>query len=66
MRLDSLPLWNHAASIENGTAGAINIAPASKYDERQELDLPEDRYRERGYQPPFNELPWLDEAADDA
>jgi hypothetical protein len=25
-----------------------------KYDEHQELDLPEDRYRERGYQPPFN------------
>jgi hypothetical protein len=34
--------------------------------ERQELDVPEDRYRERGYQPPFNELPWLDERADDA
>jgi hypothetical protein len=29
MRLDSLPLWNHAASIENETAGAINTAPAS-------------------------------------
>ena len=37
-----------------------------KYDEHQELDLAEDRYRERGYQPPFDELPWLDEAADDA
>ena len=37
-----------------------------KYDEHQELDLPEDRYRERGYQPPFNELPWRDEAANDA
>ena len=34
-----------------------------KYDEHQ---LPEDRYRERGYQPPFNELPWRDEAANDA
>jgi hypothetical protein len=29
-----------------------------KYDERQELDVPVDRYRERGYQPPFDELPW--------
>jgi hypothetical protein len=37
-----------------------------KYDEHKELDLPEDRYREKGYQPPFNELRWLDEAADDA
>jgi len=35
-----------------------------KYDERQELDLPEDRYRDRGYQPPFDELPWKDEAND--
>jgi hypothetical protein len=66
MRLDILPLWNRAASIENATAGATNTAPASKYDEHQELDLPEDRYRERGYQPPFNELPWRDEAANDA
>ena len=24
-----LPLWNRAASIENGTAGATNTAPAS-------------------------------------
>jgi hypothetical protein len=32
-----------------------------KYDEHQELDLPEDRYRA-----PFNELPWLDETANDA
>ena len=29
MRLDILPLWNRAASIENGTAGATNTAPAS-------------------------------------
>jgi hypothetical protein len=36
-----------------------------KYDERQELDVPEDRYRERGYQPPFDELPWKDDAAND-
>ena len=34
-----------------------------KYDEHQELDVPEDRYRARGYQPPFDELPWKDEAA---
>ena len=37
-----------------------------KYDEGQELDVPEDRYRARGYQPPFDELPWKDEAANDA
>ncbi len=36
-----------------------------KYDEHQELDVPEDRYRERGYQPPFDELPWKDEIAND-
>jgi hypothetical protein len=36
-----------------------------KYDERQELDLSEDRYRERGDRPPFDQLPWKDEGADD-
>jgi hypothetical protein len=35
-----------------------------KYDERQELDLSEDRYRARGYQPPFDQLPWKDEAGE--
>ena len=29
MRVDILTLWNRAASIENGTAGATNTAPAS-------------------------------------
>jgi hypothetical protein len=32
-----------------------------KYDVGQELDMPEDRYRARGYQPPFDQLPWKDE-----
>lgn len=36
-----------------------------KYDEHQELDLPEDRYRERGYQPPFEDLPWKEDGAND-
>jgi hypothetical protein len=36
-----------------------------KYDERQELDLSEDRYRERGYRPPFDQLPWKEEGAAD-
>ena len=37
-----------------------------KYDEHQELDVPEDRYRARGYLPPFDKLPWKDEVANDA
>jgi hypothetical protein len=36
-----------------------------KYDERQELDLAEERYRARGYQPPFDKLPWKDESTGD-
>ena len=36
-----------------------------KYDERQELDLAEDRYRARGYQPPFDKLPWKDEGTEE-
>ena len=36
-----------------------------KYDEHQELDVPEERYRERGYQPPFDQLPWKDDGAND-
>jgi hypothetical protein len=37
-----------------------------KYDEHQELDVSEDTYRARDYQPPFDELPWKDEPANDA
>ncbi len=37
-----------------------------KYDEAQELDLSEERYRARGYQPPFEQLPWKDEVDRDA
>jgi hypothetical protein len=32
-----------------------------KYDEHQELDISESRYRERGYKPSFDELPWKEE-----
>jgi hypothetical protein len=40
-----------------GTQHSVRV----KYDERQELDVSEDRYRARGYQPPFDQLPWKDE-----
>jgi hypothetical protein len=36
-----------------------------KYDEHQELDISEHLYRARDYQPPFDELRWLDEIAND-
>ncbi len=35
------------------------------YDEHQELDMSEGRYRERGYKPPFDELPWKEETEND-
>jgi hypothetical protein len=57
-------LWNLAAFIGNGRADDEDSARV-KYDEPQELDLPEDRYRDRGYQPPFDQLPWKDEDAND-
>jgi len=66
MRLDSLPLWKPRGIYRERNGWGNQHSARVKYDEHQELDLPEDRYRERGYQPPFNELPWLDEAADDA
>ena len=37
-----------------GTEHSVRV----KYDEHQELDLSEDRYRARAYQPPFDQLPW--------
>jgi hypothetical protein len=40
-----------------GTQHSVRV----KYDEHQELDVPEDRYRARGYQSPFDQLPWKDE-----
>ena len=30
-----------------------------------ELDVPEDRYRDRGYQPPLDQLPWKDDGVND-
>jgi hypothetical protein len=29
-----------------------------RYDDGDEIDLPEDRYRAQGYDPPFDKLPW--------
>ena len=46
-------------------AGATQDSARVKYDEHQELDMAEDRYRARGYQPPFDELPWKDQYAND-
>jgi hypothetical protein len=66
LRVDIPPLWNRVASYRERNGWGNQHSARVKYDEHQELDLPEDRYRERGYQPPFDELPWLDEAADDA
>ncbi len=41
-----------------GTQHCVRV----KYDdEHQELDVAEDRYRARGYQPPFDQLRWKDE-----
>ena len=37
-----------------------------RYDEHQELDLAESRYRERGYKPNFDELPWNNETENNA
>ena len=45
---------------QNGWAENEHCARV-KYDEHQELDVSERLYRARGYQPPFDELPWLDE-----
>ena len=64
MRLCIVRLWNHAAFIENAMAGLRRHSAHVKYDERQELDVSEDRYRARGYQPPFEQLPWKDEAGE--
>lgn len=44
-----------------GTQHSIHV----KYDEGQELDMPQDRYSERGYQPPFDELSWKNDGAND-
>jgi hypothetical protein len=44
--------------------GALNKHSVRvKYDEDQELDVAEDRYPARGYQPPFDQLPWKDDDA---
>jgi hypothetical protein len=40
--------------------GHLALSACVKYDEHQEPDVPGDRYRNRGYQPPFDQLPWKD------
>ena len=44
-----------------GTQHSVHV----KYDVGEELDMPEDRYRARSYQPPFDQLPWKDDIAND-
>jgi hypothetical protein len=44
-----------------GTQHSVRV----KYDEHQEFEMAEDRYRVRGYQPPFDELPSRDEGGND-
>jgi hypothetical protein len=33
-----------------------------RYDDGDEVDLPEERYRAQGYDPPFEKLPWKAQA----
>jgi hypothetical protein len=47
-------------------AGAINTVSASDMTSTKELDLAESRYRERGYKPNFDELPWNNETENNA
>ena len=42
-----------------GTQHSVRV----KYDQDQELDVAEDRYPARGYQPPFDQSPWKDDDA---
>jgi hypothetical protein len=34
-----------------------------RYDDGDEVDLPEERYRAQGYDPPFDKLPWKAQAS---
>ena len=45
-------------SVENGTRYAH-----VEYDSLAEMDIPEARYRARGYRPEFDALPWKDGSA---
>jgi hypothetical protein len=45
--------------------GANQHSARVKYDEHQELDMAEDKYRTSGYEPPFDQLPWKDTGAND-
>jgi len=60
-----LHLWNLAAFYRERKGWGGQDSARVKYDEHQELDLPEDRCHDRGYQPPFDQLPWKDRDAND-
>ena len=42
--------------IKNGWANQHSVMV--QYDDVRELEIPEDQYREQGYQPPFDSLSW--------
>ena len=54
-------MWNRATFRERNRWGNQHSVRV-KYDEHQELDQAEDRYWARGYQPPFDKLPWDNES----
>ena len=39
-----------------GDQGSVLV----RYPDGTEMDIPEDRYRLEGYQPPYEDLPWAD------
>jgi hypothetical protein len=45
--------------IRNGWANQHSVVV--KYDDGNEIEVPEDRYREQGCQPAFEQLKWKDE-----
>jgi hypothetical protein len=59
-----LAFWQPLYFYRLNKVGAVLTAHGTawrKYDEHQELDVAEDRYRARVYQPPFDKLPWKGE-----
>ena len=54
LRINAKAQCRPEAPRARGTQHSVRV----KYDEHQELDVPEDRYRARGYQSPFDQLPW--------
>ncbi len=52
-----MPVGLHRIRKGWGTEHSVMV----RYEDGYKMEMPQSRYEDRGYQPPFDQLPWLEE-----